>query len=202
MYTDINVSEQIKKICKKRGITISGLEKELGWSNGVIGRWAKVSPSIDKIFSVASQLEVSLDELFGTVKSVEGIVPKTKDIYERIYEITENKQLNWKPVVSDEKTNFEKAAVNLSCINGQRCNAYKADWGMGTILLTAFYDEDSEDINNLDLHLYLLVEGGDAVEETGKREFFYRILKYVDITLYKKWNHSRVKKFKRELLEI
>ena len=202
MYTDINVSEQIKKICKKRGITISGLERELGWSNGVIGRWAKVSPSIDKIFTVASQLEVSLDELLGTVRAAEDSNLEEKGIFEKIYDITEKKQLIWKQIAPEEKIQFEKAAVSFRCGSGQICKAYKADWGSGTILLTVFYEEDGGNINNLEMHLYLLVEGGDAEEENGRQDFLCRTLKYVDAVLFKKWNSTRVKEFKRELLGL
>lgn len=202
MYTDINVSEQIKKICKKRGITISGLERELGWSNGVIGRWAKVNPSIDKIFTVAGKLEVSLDELLGTAKPAVEKRPEDKGICEKIYELTENRQLVWKQIGQADKKELEKAEVIITCEAWQDCKVYKADWGVGMIVMTAVYEEDGENINHLELHLYFIVKGGDAEEENGQGEFLFRTLKYVDTSLYKKWNHTRVKEFKQELLGV
>ena len=41
------------------------------------------------------------------------------------------------------------------------------------------------------MHLYLLVEGGDAEEENGRQDFLCRTLKYVDAVLFKKWNSTR-----------
>ena len=39
----------IKKLCEKKDITVSSLEKQLDFSTGLISRWNKSSPSIDKI---------------------------------------------------------------------------------------------------------------------------------------------------------
>ena len=47
------------------GITISQLEKELGFSNGSISKWEKVSPSVDKVQKIAKYFGVTTDYLLG-----------------------------------------------------------------------------------------------------------------------------------------
>lgn len=57
---------RIKELCSKKGISISKLESELGFSNSSIKKWERISsPSIDKIVKVASYFDVSVDYLLG-----------------------------------------------------------------------------------------------------------------------------------------
>ena len=58
----------IKKLCEKKDITVSSLEKQLDFSTGLISRWNKSSPSIDKITSVADYFDVSVDFILGRTK--------------------------------------------------------------------------------------------------------------------------------------
>lgn len=56
----------VNRICeliKKRGMSISAVEKQLGFGNGAIKRFEKNSPSIDKIISLSNFLNVSIDYL-------------------------------------------------------------------------------------------------------------------------------------------
>ena len=56
--------ERIKSLCKKKGITVSRLETELGFGTSSIKKWEKTSsPSIDKVMKVASYFDVSVDYL-------------------------------------------------------------------------------------------------------------------------------------------
>jgi len=45
------------------GVSISAIEKNVGLSNGIIGKWRKQSPSCDKLKLVADYLNVSIDYL-------------------------------------------------------------------------------------------------------------------------------------------
>lgn len=55
--------DRISKLAKERGINISTIEKNIGLSNGIIGKWRKQSPSCDKLKLVADYLNVSIDYL-------------------------------------------------------------------------------------------------------------------------------------------
>ena len=55
--------DRINELAKKMGVSISAIEKAVGLSNGIIGKWRKQSPSCDKLKLVADYLNVSIDYL-------------------------------------------------------------------------------------------------------------------------------------------
>lgn len=59
------IFNQISKLCKEKGISITKLEKETGISNGAIGKWSKSSPTVEKLEKVADYFGVSVDWLLG-----------------------------------------------------------------------------------------------------------------------------------------
>ena len=42
------IYKNISELCRKKGISIAKLERDLGIGNGTIGRWVKSAPTIDK----------------------------------------------------------------------------------------------------------------------------------------------------------
>lgn len=60
-----SISDKIKELCEENDIAISTLERSLDFSAGLISRWDKNSPSIDKITQVADYFNVSIDSLVG-----------------------------------------------------------------------------------------------------------------------------------------
>ena len=56
--------DRIKELCKNRNISIAALEKELGFSNGSIGKMRKSTPSIERLQKIADYFGVSLDFLY------------------------------------------------------------------------------------------------------------------------------------------
>lgn len=61
----MNLYEIIKQLCAEKGISVRALEEKLGYGNGVIRRWQKNTPSIEKVQNVADYFEVSVDYLLG-----------------------------------------------------------------------------------------------------------------------------------------
>lgn len=58
--------ERIRKLCEERGITISKLESECGFSNSTIKKWQSIStPGVDKVIAVAKYFGVSTDYILG-----------------------------------------------------------------------------------------------------------------------------------------
>ena len=55
--------DRINALAKEKGISISKVEKTVGLSNGVIGKWIKQNPTCDKLKLVADFFGVSLDYL-------------------------------------------------------------------------------------------------------------------------------------------
>lgn len=60
----INLVDNIKILCQGAEISISKLEKELGFGNATIYNWDKSSPSLDKIQKVARYFNKSIDVIF------------------------------------------------------------------------------------------------------------------------------------------
>lgn len=57
--------DKIKEICKKKGITVSTVEKEAGLSNGTIRKWNNSSPTVDSLKAVANVLKVRVEKLIS-----------------------------------------------------------------------------------------------------------------------------------------
>lgn len=56
---------KIRELCKQNKTSIAALERQLGFGNGVIGRWDKSVPNYDRLCAVANALGVSVAELTG-----------------------------------------------------------------------------------------------------------------------------------------
>ncbi|WP_165000313.1 helix-turn-helix domain-containing protein [Anaerophilus nitritogenes] len=59
------IVESIKKLCNRQGITLTHLEKKLGFGRGSISKWDKNTPSINRVKKVAEYFNVSLDYLLS-----------------------------------------------------------------------------------------------------------------------------------------
>lgn len=57
------IYDTIKALCKKRGLSVTSVEKEAGLSNGAISKWNDSSPTVDKLNAVAKVLNVKVDYL-------------------------------------------------------------------------------------------------------------------------------------------
>ncbi len=65
---------RVKTLCDERGITISRLEVELGFSKATIQKWREASlPMIDKLVAVADYFSVSVDYLAGRTDTREMV---------------------------------------------------------------------------------------------------------------------------------
>lgn len=70
--------DRINELAKKMSVSISAIEKSVGLSNGIIGKWRKQSPSCDKLKLVADYLNVSIDYLL-TGKESQATTLKTDE---------------------------------------------------------------------------------------------------------------------------
>lgn len=82
--------KSIRQLCKNKNIAISQLESELNFGAGLISRWNKNSPSIDKIVDIADYFHVSLDEVVGY---------KQDDVFlNMLCGLTNEKKIKWSPI--------------------------------------------------------------------------------------------------------
>lgn len=55
--------DNVQSLCKKNGIALYKLEKELGFGNGSLYKWNEQSPSVERVKLVADYFGVTVDEL-------------------------------------------------------------------------------------------------------------------------------------------
>ena len=70
--------DKIKALCKEKKTSISKLEKQLGFGNGVIGRWDKSVPSYERLAAVANALDVPVAYLTGETDSPSAGIKKER----------------------------------------------------------------------------------------------------------------------------
>lgn len=54
---------KIKEICKKKGVSVSSVEKQAGLGNGAISKWNESSPTVENLKAVADVLKIKVDKL-------------------------------------------------------------------------------------------------------------------------------------------
>ncbi len=57
--------ERIKEACKKKGVTVSELERDLGFGRSSISKVDKHKPSLERMEQIAKYLGVSVSDLTG-----------------------------------------------------------------------------------------------------------------------------------------
>lgn len=55
--------ENIRKLCQEHKVSVSQLEKDLYMSPGLISRWSKNTPTLDRIVDIAEYFGVTLDAI-------------------------------------------------------------------------------------------------------------------------------------------
>ncbi len=61
---------KINQLCQQNGITITELERILGFGNGTIHKWDVSQPSIEKVKKVADHFKTSIDYLVRNEKFI------------------------------------------------------------------------------------------------------------------------------------
>lgn len=55
--------KKISHLCEQKNITIKELERLLGFSNGIIGKWKTSSPNIKYLLEVCNFFDIGIEEL-------------------------------------------------------------------------------------------------------------------------------------------
>jgi transcriptional regulator with XRE-family HTH domain len=56
---------RIKTLCEENDMSLTSLERELGFGKSTIRKWDKNAPSIDKVLLIADYFDVSMDYIIG-----------------------------------------------------------------------------------------------------------------------------------------
>lgn len=85
--------DTIKKLCKDKGVTITGLEKELGFAKGSLCKVNTNKPSMEKVKKLAEYFNVSTDYLTMEDDKEKEEYYFNKETAEIAQNIFENKEL-------------------------------------------------------------------------------------------------------------
>lgn len=79
--SEVSIYDRIKVLCAKRRLSVSQLEKDLGFGGSTLSKWVpgKVTPSYDKVQKVAQYFNVSMEYLTGASQVEETAEAILKD---------------------------------------------------------------------------------------------------------------------------
>lgn len=81
--------DRIKLLAERQNLSIRRLEEKLGFGNGVINRWRKTTPGIDKIEAVANFFNVTTDYLLGRTNTPQFTRKDERDVQKILTDMTE-----------------------------------------------------------------------------------------------------------------
>lgn len=138
--------KSIRTLCKESNISISQLENELNFGAGLISRWIKSSPSIDKVVDIADYFHVSLDEVVGYKQRLND------DFINHLYTQTDKLQIVWE-LVTKATNKYPKIKLynpEQDEYPPQPCNEeeygqnhYVTKYNNGYIIVYAYYKHES-----------------------------------------------------------
>lgn len=68
------IYNNIKAVCKSRGVSVSKLEEDLGFTRSSLYKWDRHQPSIGNLKKVADYFNITVDELISDQAEQEGDV--------------------------------------------------------------------------------------------------------------------------------
>lgn len=142
--------KSIRQLCKNRNIAISQLENDLNFGAGLISRWSKNSPSIDKIVDIADYFHISLDEVVGYTQD---------DIFlTMLCDLTNSKKIKWSAIDinTTEKVANPHRDIQFEAYDEDKYTekSYFTKYKDGFIIIYAFH-EYGKLINPDELFLYI-----------------------------------------------
>lgn len=184
-YNGEALVERIRRICKSKGVSIAQMEKELNWSQGLISRWTKSSPSVGKILDVVTYLGSSFEELFGETDFKEVTPHDEKTFSEKLCEVTQSGGLEWR--MWDEEFQHEEIKALLD--SGQDNKVYYTPYENSFFLLII----NREDIQKLQLGVLCSEKGKIVYQEEKTEKWMEALLGKIDPSEYEIWNNMKTK---------
>jgi len=194
--------QSIKRRIKEKGLTISQVEKDLNMSIGLISRWERTSPSLNKLIELSKYLNVTLHQLIGfDEKSIENHEEKDDDIIIKILKKTNDDELKWEPL--SEKEAFNKKIIELFSNESSNNKYYFCRKDDGFFLLIVFLSPINHD-ENVSVKLYSLFQNYAEPNEIITKNNFDKsniidILRIIDYNIYIQWNKEGAKIFENRI---
>ncbi len=183
----------VRGICKAKGLSVSQVENALGWSAGLISRWNKACPSIEKVAELIAYLGVPFEELLGDSQNAgEG---ESIRVVEKLVRQTKKGEIVWQPCREDVN-----AAELITMLEQDEISpelAYFYAYHKGYFFLVMAENGKLP----LSLRLYLSPDRNTIpCLESDDVEGLAPLLRAVDRELYQAWAVSKANQFRQEFL--
>lgn len=184
----------IRNICKTKGISISQIENDLGWSAGLISRWTKACPSFEKVVDIVNYLGVSFESLLDDSTALEG-QPESKQLVHKLTQMTKSGAIVWHSCESNVIA--AEMIAPLADVGGLTGQAFYFAYQEGWFFLVMMED----DLLPFAPRLYISADQNTtpALESEDKVSLGV-LLSYVDNELYNSWTNSRNRQMVRNFL--
>lgn len=159
--------DRIIQLIKQKGLSINAVEKQLGFGNGAIKRFATSSPSVDKIIALSNFLNVSVGYIItGEETSLNDDEQELVSYYKKLPEKDRQRLIGRASALADlyEEQLNQKKYITL------KTNIRVYDTAAGAGISTPFIDDDKYTIkeyeqtdvpSNADCGIYI---SGDSME--------------------------------------
>lgn len=183
----------VRAICKAKGLSVSQVESNLNWSAGLISRWNKACPSIEKVAELIEYLEVPFEELLGDSQSVGHA--GTTQVVEKLVAQTRKGAADWHPC--KENVNAAELVTMLDKDGTSPELSYFYPYHKGYFLLVLAENENPP----LSLRLYLAPDKNTIpCLESDNSEDLAPLLRAADHELYQAWAVNKANQFRQEFL--
>lgn len=186
----------IKKICKDKNISISILEKDLFMSPGLISRWTKTTPALDRVLEIANYLQVSLDTLIGNANETTNNDKAINHLLLKLYNKTINAEIEWQIFNPNNVNESLHTKIISSIITENNMDCFYCNVNNGSFILTIVYNDSQKDLS-----LYVLADQNSIPElKCSDNEKLYNLYNYLLKRLSKQLNTMKTNNFINDFL--
>ncbi|MDE6579583.1 MAG: XRE family transcriptional regulator [Ruminiclostridium sp.] len=160
----MDIVDRIRQLANQKKVSLTKIEKALGFGNGTIGKWTKQSPSCEKIKLVADYLSTSTDYLiYGGGSTLQEDALQLLDYFRLLDDNYKNRVLERAETLKEllqVESDFKKAELEAAAKE-------KIKPKPKAIPLPTSEPEPSEDIDNEDEEGYIYLDFPDLPVSAG-----------------------------------
>ena len=190
----------IRSLCKKNNISISQLEADLNFGTGLISRWIKSSPSIDKIVAIADYFHISIDDVIGRTIKPNYVTPIP--FIDTLYDMTLNKTIVWedRTQMIPDMENDEKFYIENDGFSEQEM--FVAAHNNGFIWLYCQYDEEKGNITEIYIEIYIQPNNKSKIvlQKIDNDDKAIMLWEYIHTLLFGTLDEVKAEEFKNNLV--
>lgn len=190
-----NFVRNIRNICKMKGISISQMETDLGWSVGLTSRWTKACPSFEKVVDIVNYLGVSYESLLEG-SDIPAEYPPPPRLIQKLTRLSRKGTIVWQSCENDVV-----ASKMIDLLASEGClttPAYCYPYQKGYFFLVMAEDDQIP----FSPRLYVSVDqNSPPALESDDRAALGPLLSVVDKELYDSWAASRNRQLIKNFLD-